>query len=309
MAWSDGLSRAHRVVAVACGCLLGLVAAVAAGRPANDPLQRTVERIARASGGTVGVAMMDLGTREAFLFNGHARFPMQSTYKFPLAMAVLERVDRGTLSLAQTVHVTPGDLQRDTYSPLRDRHPEGAFDLSLADLLRVTVAESDNNGCDILFRLVGGPSAVHRSIRQLGVRAMAIAATEAEMHAKHDSQFRNWSEPAGMLQLLDIFFAGKTQSAASRAFLWQAMVESPTGPKRLKGLLPPGTEVAHKTGTSFTENGVTEATNDVGIVSLPGGRHLAIVVFITHSWAPEDVRERTIAEIARAGYDYFAARR
>ena len=179
----------------------------------------------------------------------------------------------------------------------------------MSDLLRLTVSQSDNNGCDMLFRMLGGPKAVDAYVRRLGVSAMAIAATEAEMHRQHDLQFTNWSEPAGMLQLLDLLYRGRSHRAGSREFLLRIMTETETGPKRLKGLLPPGTVVSHKTGTSFTdEKGITAATNDVGIVTLPNGKHVAMVVFVANSPAAEDIRERAIAEIARAGYDYFAAR-
>ncbi len=224
------------------------------------------------------------------------------------AMAVLEQVDRGKLTLAQGVHVAAGDLQPDTFNPLRDRYPLGNVDLTLSELLRFTVSQSDNNGCDMLFRMLGGTKTVDAYVRGLGVSAVAIAATKIGMPRQHDLQFTTWSEPAGMLQLLDLFQRGKVHQATSREFLLRLMTETETGPRRLKGLLPPDTVVSHKTGTSSTdEKGVTAASHDVGIVTLPNGRHVAMVVFVTDSQAAEDIRERTIAEIARAGYDYFAS--
>ncbi len=276
--------------------------------PGQETLRLEVEAIARSIDGKLGVALMGLETRETFLFNGGDRFPMQSVYKFPLAMAVLDRVDQGQLTLRQAVHVAPGDLLPDTWSPLRDANPKGDFDLALSELVRVTVSESDNNGCDILFRILGGPPAVDAYVHGLGVKGMAIAATEAEMHRVHDSQFGNWCEPAAMARLLELFFQGKTHAAASRDFLVRLMLETATGPKRIKGLLPAGTPVAHKTGTSFTDaKGMTAATNDVGIVTVADGNHVAMVIFLTDSSAALEARENAIARIARAGYDYFSA--
>ncbi|WP_243147428.1 serine hydrolase [Scytonema sp. UIC 10036] len=75
------------------------------------------------------------------------------------------------------------------------------------------------------------------------------------------------------------------------------MIETSTGPNRIKGLLPKGTVVAHKTGTSATVNGVTAATNDVGLVTLPNGQHLAIAVFVSDSQATDAIREEVIAII------------
>ena len=292
-----------------------LIAAAAAGLalgaeiiPGRETLRLEIEAIARSIDGKLGVAMMGLETRETFLFNGNDRFPMQSVYKFPLAMAVLERVDKGRLSLGQAVHVAPADLLPDTWSPLRDANPKGDFDLALSELLRVTVSASDNNGCDILFRMLGGPPAVDAYIRGLGVKGMAIAATEEEMHRVRASQFSNWCEPAAMAELLDLFFQGRTHAVASRDFLMRLMLETATGPRRIKGLLPPRTAVAHKTGTSFTdEKGVTAATNDVGIVTLEGGNHVAMVIFLADSSASLEDRENAIARVARAGHDYFSA--
>jgi len=81
------------------------------------------------------------------------------------------------------------------------------------------------------------------------------------------------------------------------------MAESNPGSKGLQGLLPNGTVVAHKTGTSGTQNGITAATNDIGIITLPNGKHFAIAVFVSDSPADEKVREAVIAKIAKAVWD------
>jgi beta-lactamase class A len=291
--------------------IAGVVAAGFAWGAENVPGQETlrleVEAIARSIDGKLGVALLGLETRETFLFNGGDRFPMQSVYKFPLAMAVLDRVDKGRLSLSLAVHLSPDDLLLDNWSPMRERYPAGNVDIALSELLRYTVGQSDNNGCDILFRMLDGPPAVDAYVHGLGINGMAIAATEAEMHRVRDSQFSNWCEPAAMARLLDLFFQGKTHSVASRDFLMLLMLETATGPRRIKGMLPAGTTVAHKTGTSFTdEKGVTAATNDVGIVTVPGGNHVAMVIFLADSSASLEARENAIARVARAGYDYFS---
>jgi len=85
------------------------------------------------------------------------------------------------------------------------------------------------------------------------------------------------------------------------------MTESKPGAKRLKGL-PEGTVVAHKTGTSGTENGITAATNDIGIVTLPSGKHLAIAVFVSDSPADDSIREGVIARAAKLVFDSVNAK-
>src|SRR4029077_2374180 len=96
-------------------------------------------------------------------------------------------------------------------------------------------------------------------------------------------------------------------SETTQTLLLKFMIESTPGAKRLKGLLPPGTIVAHKTGTSGTENGITAATNDIGIITLPNGRHVAVAVFVSDSPADEATREGVIAKVAKAIWEKFSA--
>jgi beta-lactamase class A len=85
------------------------------------------------------------------------------------------------------------------------------------------------------------------------------------------------------------------------------MTESTPGANRLKGLLPAGAVVAHKTGTSGAQKGITAATNDIGIITLPNGEHLALAVFVSDSPADEATREGVIAKVALAVWDKFGA--
>jgi len=109
-----------------------------------------------------------------------------------------------------------------------------------------------------------------------------------------------------MTLLLDMIYHNKTLSKVNTDFLYKIMTETSTGPKRLKGLLPAGTVVAHKTGTSPTNaEGLSPSTNDVGIITLPNGKHLAIAVFVCNSTNDEATREGVIAKIAKAAWDYY----
>lgn len=108
-----------------------------------------------------------------------------------------------------------------------------------------------------------------------------------------------------MTRLLEKFYREPVLSDSSKRYLLHLMITSGPGKKRLKGLLPAGTEVAHKTGTSWTQNGLTAATNDAGIITLPNGKHVAITVFVSDAKASEEDRERTIAEIARAVWNAY----
>lgn len=283
-------------------------ASVFAQKPADD-FRRKIEKIIPEAKGTVGVAIMGLEDREMFLFNEGLRYPMQSVYKFPLAMAVLDQVDKGKLSLNQKIRVTPKDLLPNTWSPIREKYPKGNVDLKLSEILAYTVSQSDNNGCDILFRLLGGPKKVDAYVQNLGVKSIVIAATEEEMHSEWKVQFTNWCKPRAMLRLLDILYKGKALSKTSNDFLLKIMTETTSGPNKIKGLLPKNAQVAHKTGLSDTKDGILAATNDAGIMTLPNGEHVAIVVFVSNTPVDEKTRDGVIAQISKAAWDYFLAKK
>lgn len=269
-------------------------------------LKPAIEAIGKEAKGIVGVGIMDLKTRETLLINEDHKFPMQSTFKFPLAIAVLDLVDKGKLKLDQKIHIGKAQLDQHTHSPMRDKHPDQDFDITIGELLGYSVSESDNNACDILFELAGGTKKVNDYIHSLGVKGIEIVATEKEMKAGWHVQYTNFAHPSAYLQLLEIVHQRKYLSRSSHDFLWKCLVEGPTGLKRIKGELPNGTVVAHKTGTSGTnDKGITAATNDVGIVRLPNGKDIAIVVFVSDAATDLATRESVIARIANAAWNYY----
>lgn len=268
-------------------------------------LQNHFAGIASDAKGKVGVAVELLETRASILLNGQEKVPMQSVYKLPIAMAVLHRVDEGTLKLEQLIQVTTNDfVAKMLYSPIRDAHPLGA-ELSVSNLLREMVSESDGTACDVLLRVLGGPASVDHYLGELGVTNVVVATTEKEMGQDELVQYRNWATPEGMTELLGMLQEGRGLSISNRKLLLRFMTETSTGPRRIRGLLPTGTRVAHKTGSSRTVNGLTRATNDAGIITLPDGRHLAITVFVSDSEADTTTREAVIAKISRAAWDYW----
>ncbi|HXH34362.1 MAG TPA: class A beta-lactamase, partial [Plantibacter sp.] len=262
--------------------------------------------IAPAAMGKVGAAVMLLETGETATLNGEGRHPMQSVYKLPIGMAVLHKVDLGELSLEQRVKVARFDMvPAGQYSPIRDQFPQGT-ELTIRQLLSFTLAQSDGTGSDVLLRLAGGPSKVMRFLASIGVRDVQVVTTEKAMGLGDDAvQYRNWATPRGLLSVLDAVHKGRGLSPSSRTLLLEWMTQVDRGEGRIKGQLPPGTLAARRTGSSGSRNGLTAATNDTGIVTLPDGRHLAIVVFVSDSRADNPTRERVIAEIARAAWDRF----
>ncbi len=272
----------------------------------QNTLRDQITEITKSAKGIVGVSILNLESRDTLNNNGNARLVMESVMKFPIAMTVLHLVDSGKFSLEQLIHIKKRDLPK-TYSPLRDKYPKGDVDVSVGDLLGYMISLSDNNACDILLNQLGGTQVVQGYILRLGVKGIAVNATEAEQAANWEVQYTNWCKPASMVKLLDLFYHGNVLSKSSTDFLWKIMTETSTGPNRIKGLLPAGTVVAHKTGSSSADGGyLVPATNDVGIITLPNGNHLAVTVFVCNSTDDEPTRDAVIAKISKAAWDYYA---
>ena len=273
-------------------------------------LQEKIEQVINGKKATVGVGIYDFGSRQTLTINGDKHMPMQSVYKFHVALAILNQVDKGRFTLTQKMHIKKSDLTPGLHSPMGEDYPNGEVDLPLSELIRYMVAESDGSACDYLFRLVGGPKQVDAFIHQLGIRDVAIRETEAVMQARGnwDVQYANWTTPKAMLDLLTRFYQRKILSPGSYEFLWKTMVSTVTGENRLKKGLPAGTVVAHKTGTSATrEDGLMGAVNDVGFIRLPTGKCVVISVFVSNSTEGIEVNEQIIADIAKLAYDHFGS--
>ena len=269
-------------------------------------LKQQIEQIIQSKKADIGVAILGIEDKDSLTINKNTYYPMQSVYKLHLALAVLHEVDKGKLALNQPVLITKRDLLPNTWSPMRDKYPEGNVSLPLSEILGYSVSKSDNNACDILFRLIGGTKKVHKYIRKLGIKNVSIVATEEEMSKEWSIQFTNKTRPFSAVQLLEKFYNTPILSKETQGFLWKTLVETTTGPHKIKGLLPVGTVVGHKTGASgINKEGITGASNDIGIVSLPNGKHFAIAVFVANSKENNETNEKTIAEITKATWDYY----
>lgn len=272
----------------------------------KNQLKNQIKQIIAHKKADVGVSIYGIESKDTISVNGDRHYPMQSVFKFHIAMAILNQVDKGKFSLSQKIHIKKSDLLPDTWSPIRDAHPNGEVDLPLSEIIKYTVAQSDNNGCDILMRLLGGPKPINDYIHSLGVKDVAIKANEEEMHKEWNVQFSNWSTPKAITELLVKFYTKNLLSKESFNFLWTTMVQTSTGVNRIKGQLPKGTVVGHKTGTSGTNKaGITAAINDMGIVRLPNGKHYAIAVFVCNTKENEATNDKIISDISKLVWDYY----
>ena len=270
-------------------------------------LRQEVQQIVQNKNAVVGVYLLDKNGEPLVSINAEHHLPMQSVYKFHIALALLAEVDKGRFSLEQPIQITSKDLEGDTYSPIRDEFPNGTT-LPLSKIISYTVSQSDNVGCDKMIALLGGADQVDSYFKNNGFSDIAIKHTEAVQQSAWHLQFDNWTTAKASSELLKRFYENKPPylSESSYHFIWKTMRETSTGGNRLKGELPEGTVVAHKTGTSGRKEGVRAAINDMGIIFLPNGDPVYLTVFVSASTEDDDTNEKIIAEIAKATWDYFS---
>src|SRR6266567_4451403 len=180
---------------------LFVAATLAAALPFAD-LPGQFEKIAPAAKGRVGVAAQLIESDETANLHGDEHFPMHSVYKLPISMAVLQRVDRGELKLDQLVKIEPSDfVRKGMSSPVRDKYPDGT-ELTIAELLRYTICESDGSASDVPMKLIGGPDKVMLFLEGIHVPDIQVVNYEKEIGRDWETQYRNWATPKGALALL-----------------------------------------------------------------------------------------------------------
>ena len=297
-----------------------------------EDISKKIEKLSERLVGRIGVAAQEIGSKEIITVNGDETFVMASTYKVAIATTLLNRVDKGEVKLTDLIDITQEMMVAgDNAIALNFVHP--GIKLSVANLIEPMITESDNTATDTCLKLAGGPEAVTKMMRSIGITDLRVdrytseilrdfyglpdkayasvlaeaiakdptlAAKQPDRNLKFEKEDpRDQTSPNAMLELLLAIDSGKALSKKSREFLLGVMSRTRTGGGRLKGLLPKGTPVAHKTGT------IGGVANDVGYVTLPDGRRFAIAVFTKSSTTPEAYRDRAIAEVTRTLYDFY----
>ncbi len=318
-------------------CLFWLTASLtfAATDPSLARLEQQLDYVSHATDGVVGVNAFHIESGRSVALRGAEAFPMASGFKLPVAVQILSMVDDGKLTLDQMVPLAAPDLHPGS-GKLTELFFHPGVSLSIANLLELAIVISDNTAADVLLREAGGPTAVSAKMRAIGLpsirvdrsTALLISDWQGAKNLPPESQWnrdtwdklfdavperdhmrarraemadpRDTATPDDMTKLLLKIWRREILSSESARTLLDMMERCQTGKSRIKGLLPQGTSVAHKTGS------LGGVANDIGYIWLPGDAgHIAISVFTKSSAKPEDASEKAIAEIARTVYDYF----
>jgi beta-lactamase class A len=319
-------------------CIAPVAASSQVVAPQDDAglrrLLREIERLAEASDGTVGVAAVHIETGRRVIFNPEEHFPMASTYKVPIAVQLLNRVDRGEISLWDMVELEPEDLHPGSGTLTRLFDDPGVI-LSVHNLLELMLLISDNSATDLTLATAGGSQAVNSRLQELGIVGLSVdrptsvlisdyvgvdapedgrisidqfrelsreldEAQREEAATAFAADVRDTSTPGAMAALLEAVWRGEALSTESTELLLDILKRVETGRGRIRGVLPPDVDVGHKTGT------IGGSTNDVGYIYLPeDAGHVIVVAFVKDSQRDVPERERVIAHVSRAVYDYF----
>jgi beta-lactamase class A len=231
---------------------------------AKDDLSARWAAIERGSGGRLGVMLLDTGSGRRTGYRQDERFPMCSTFKFLLAAAVLKQVDAGKFGLSARVPIALSDLLGN--SPTTEQHV-GTYGLNVAELCQATLIWSDNAAANLLYPLIGGPTALTAFLRTIGDPSTRSDRLEPMLNDFGPGELRDTTTPAAMAGNLQRILLGDVLSPASRRQLTDWLIDNRTGNARLRAGLPSDWKIGDKTGG----NG-EDTANDIAIVWPSGGR-------------------------------------
>lgn len=261
---------------------------------AGKALSSRINELERASGGRIGVAVLDTQNGRRFAWRGDERFRMCSTIKAPLSAAILRRVDQGRERLDRRVTFGPEVLMGN--SPVVEKHVQDG--MTIGQLCEATITVSDNAAANLLFEALGGPgggpAALTRFLRAVGDQATRSDRLEPELNRGAPDDPRDTTTPSAILATWKTLLLDDALTPASRQQFRDWLIANKTGDRRLRAGLPPGWRVGDKTG-----NNGRDITNDIAIAWPPGRAPILIAVFHDRG-RDEDARDKVHAEVARA---------
>ncbi|MBN2197060.1 MAG: class A beta-lactamase [Polyangiaceae bacterium] len=257
----------------------------------EDPLTALESRIE----GRVGVFALDSSprAREGALITHREdeRFAMCSTFKWALAAAVLARIDRGEVTLHQTVAYRKRDLLH--YSPATRAHL-GEGGITVESLAEAAVTVSDNTAANLLLALVGGPAGLTQYLRGIGDLVTRLDRDEPMLNTNHPGDPRDTTSPRAMATTMQAVLTGSVLSTESRQRLLSWLLACTTGAERLRSGFPRDWRAGDKTGT-----GKRGSHNDVAIVWPPGQSPILVASYLDGSSTDPATLNAAHAEIGR----------
>jgi beta-lactamase class A len=251
---------------------------LAASTYAREAPIAAISEYERGSGGHIGVYAENIRTGAKLSWRADERFVMCSTFKASLAACILSRVDRGHDSLETLISYGAADIQ-DWYAPVAKANLSKGS-LSVREMCRAAVAESDNTCATLLLTRVGGPSTLTAFWRMNGDQITRLDDPEPFLNRIPLGDPRDTTTPAAMAQTLRRFVLGRVLSGTSRATFTEWLVGCQTGADRLRAGLPTTWVIGDKTG-----NNGNDAAGDIAVV-WPKANFPIVVCVYTRGGAP-----------------------
>lgn len=313
--------RRLRIPLAAVACIISSIASLmvptACGTAVHDGtdssyssiISDTISEIVASYPGEIGVAAI-IDDSDTVAVNNRNIYPMMSVFKVHQALALCDDFDRRGISLDTLIAIRRDELDPHTWSPMMKDYPDSEFSLTVKDLLRYTLRQSDNNASNLMFgRLLGVEETDSFISTVIPRRGFRIAYTEAEMSADHRRAYSNSTSPLGAAELINRLFTDSLVSRDKQDFIMRTLGECETGKDRIAAPLldREGVSIAHKTGSGYTnEEGVLAAHNDVAYICLPNGTHYSLAVFVKDFKGNETQAAKAIAHVSAAMYSILS---
>ena len=276
-----------------------------ANPPLTDVLTDSISQIVSACPGEIGVAVI-INNVDTVKVNNKSVYPMMSVFKVHQAIALCNDFDDKGLSLDTLITINREKLDPNTWSPMMKEHTEPVISLSVRELLRYTLTQSDNNASNLMFKDIVKVAQTDSFISTLIPRpSFQIAYTEEDMSADHNKAYSNYTSPLGAAILMNRLFTENLISEEKQTFIKNTLQECVTGTDRISAPLldKEGVVIAHKTGSGYTnENGVLAAHNDVAYVRLPNQVCYTLAVFVKDFKGNESQASQYVAHISAVVY-------
>ena len=286
-------------------CILVIAALATAQSMSTAPLDSRVRSLIAASGAEVAVAFRTLDGSAELLIDADKSFHAASTMKVPVMIELFRQADAGALKLDDTMVV------RNEFRSIVDG---SAYKLSEGDdsdlevyanigkpmtlraLNEAMITVSSNFAANILIEKVGAEN-VRGTVKKLGGDGMVVLRGVEDQKA-FEKGMNNATTALGLLVLLEKLGRGQAVSASADAEM-VAVLKRQTFDNAIPAGLPPGTVVAHKTGT------ITRIHHDAGIVF---GPKPFVLVVLVRGLQDQKVSAPLIASISRAVWEHVATR-
>ncbi len=269
------------------------LAATLAKPAAGATAERTLKAIHKRIGGRLGVHVLDSQSGRRIGYDDRSRYAMASTFKLPLAAALLWQVDRGAFSPTRLLPIDRKDLLPNSPA-VEAKLAEGAEGMTVEDLCKAVVIQSDNAAANVLLAGIGGPGKLTEFIRSIDDDVTRFDRMEPELNSNLPGDPRDTTTPRAMVDTMLRIFTQDVLSLPSRAQLIDWMNSARTGMDRVRAGMPRTWQVGDKTGT-----GQNAAVNDLVIAYPLGRRPILIAVFMSGSTLPLPELVAAHAEIGR----------